>query len=143
MKDSELNESSKQAKIDAYLDQSLQGRLLNNDIVNLVVNYCQKLEPDFYNLFCISVMPNHIHILFEQTQEMKKIMQKLKGGLASIINKRLRLTGSLWERGYFDKSIRDERHFQLTYEYIKNNAVKAGLEDAKIRFYGIYDQKVG
>jgi REP element-mobilizing transposase RayT len=51
----------------------------------------------------------------------------------------LRQGSSLWERGYFDKAIRDEKHFQIVYDYIKNNAIKAKLHDAKQRFYGIYD----
>ena len=38
-------------------------------------------------------------------------MQKLKGGLAFKFNKHLGLKGGFWERDYFDKAIRDERHF--------------------------------
>lgn len=138
IKDSNIDESLKQLKIDQYLDQSGQGRLLNDDIISLTIKYCRKLDQEFYKLFCLSVMPNHIHILFEQKQDMKIIMQKLKGGLAFQINKKLGLSGSLWERGYFDKSIRDEKHFEGTYDYIKNNAFKAKLQDARARFYGIY-----
>ena len=43
--------------------------------------------------------------------------------------------------GYFDKVVRDEKQFQVTYNYIKNNAYKANLVDADMRFYGIYESE--
>ncbi len=137
--ESTLNESSKQLQIDNYLDKSDKGRVLNSEVIRIVLDYCKTLETEYYNLICISVMPNHIHMLFKQNQNMPKIVQKLKGGLSFLINKHLNQKGKLWDENYFDKAIRDERHFQVTYDYIKNNAVKAGLADAKIRFYGVFE----
>ena len=84
-------------------------------------------------------MPNHVHILFKQHEELAKIMQLLKGSSAYQLNKLLGCKGKFWEDGYYDKLIRNEDHFSLTYEYIKYNAVKAGLSDSKERFYGIYE----
>ena len=139
MKDANLNESTKQFQIDEHLDKSNLGRLLNDDIIPLIIQYCRQLDSNYYKLICLSVMPNHIHIMFEQKQEMNVVIQKIKGGLAFLINKQLGLSGSFWERDYFDKAIKDERHFQVTYQYIKNNAVKAELKDADNRFYGIYE----
>ncbi len=46
--------------------------------------------------------------------------------------------GHFWEKSYFDKAIRDADHFNIDYEYIKNNASKANLKDKDLRFYGIY-----
>jgi REP element-mobilizing transposase RayT len=46
-------------------------------------------------------------------------MQKLKGALAFQLNKHLSRKGHFWEKSYFDKSIRDERHFNIVYEDIK------------------------
>jgi len=135
----DTNESIKQHKIDDYLDQSDNGCYLNNEIIDLIIQYSLQLDPEYYQLFCLSVIPNHVHILFQQKQELNKIMQKLKGGLAFSINKRLNNSGTLWQRGYFDKAMRDEKHFQTTYNYIKNNAIKANLADATERFYGVYE----
>lgn len=84
-------------------------------------------------------MPNHIHILLIQNNDLAKIMQLIKGGLSFLINKKLDIPGPLWQKDYFDKGIRDEEHFNLTYKYIKNNALKAGLLDADMRFYGLYE----
>ena len=84
-------------------------------------------------------MPNHVHILFKQNDEIKKIMKILKGSTAFHINKMLNRKGTLWEENYYDTVIRDENHFDTVYKYIKNNPIKAELEDSKDRFYGIYE----
>ncbi len=131
-------ESIKQMKIDAYLDSSKKGRYLNGEIIELVIDHCKSMEPECYQLICLSVMPNHIHVLFEQYKDLGEIIYKLKGGLAYKINKKLNLKGSFWERDYYDKAIRDERHLKATYDYIENNAPKASLKDAKSRFYSRY-----
>ena len=65
-------------------------------------------------------------------------MQKIKGTLAFQINKRLSRKGHFWEKSYFDKAIRDEKHFTIVYRYIENNARKVNLADKDSRFYGIY-----
>ncbi len=139
LQSSNLDETNKQFSMDQYLDQSPQGRLLNGDIIDLVKLFCRNLDPYFYHLYCVSVMPNHVHLLFKQQQDLGIIMQKLKGGLANLINKRLGLSGTLWQRDYFDKTIRDEHHFNVTYKYIKFNALGAGLSDAENRFYGLFE----
>jgi hypothetical protein len=42
-------------------------------------------------------------------------------------NKLLGGTGAFWHADYFDRAIRDGRHFLAAVEYIENNPVKAGL----------------
>ena len=136
----DLSISQKQMKLDSYCDQSNKGCYLNGEVIDIIDGYLMKLEPAFYRLIAYSIMPNHVHLLFQQKQELKEIMKRVKGGTALLVNKYLLRHGKLWERDYFDKSIRDEKHFLLTYEYIKNNALKASLKDADQRFYGIYDE---
>ncbi len=65
-------------------------------------------------------------------------MKTLKGVSASKINKILNKNGKFWATGYYDKAIRDEKHFEITYNYIQNNPLKAGLKDQDKRFYHIY-----
>ena len=127
--------------IDDYCDQSDKGCYLTGQVTTIMMEHIQSLEPKYYKLLAVSVMPNHVHILFEQRQELKVIMQKIKGVTAFKINQYLGRKGHFWDKSYFDKAIRDERHFQMTYDYIKNNAYKAELQDADIRFYGIYSNE--
>ena len=92
-----------------------------------------------YELIALSIMPNHIHILFKQIEEMRDVMRIFKGGSSHIINQIRGTKGQIWAKDYFDKLVRNEKHFSQVYEYIKYNAVKANLGDADERFYGIYD----
>jgi len=133
-----LTTKSKQYKIDSYLDNSSSGAYLNGDIVELSKNYLLTLNKDLCEIIAFTIMPNHIHILLLQHDDLSKIVQQIKGALSFLINKKLNRTGTLWQKDYFDKAIRDQKHFDLTYLYIKNNALKTKLQDAEHRFYGIY-----
>ena len=134
----ELSVSERQMKIDEYCDQSNKGCYLNGEIIDMVITCIKSLEPDYYKLIAVSIMPNHVHLLIQQKQELRIIMQKIKGVMAFQINKRLSRRGHFWEKSYFDKAIQDERHFNIVYKYIENNAGKANLVDKDLRFYGIY-----
>ena len=136
---SDDSEKLKQYKIDSYLDKSENGAFLNGQIVLDIQKYFQSYDKEMYELTALTIMPNHIHILFKQKDELKDIMRKLKGGSAHIVNKLLDRKGQVWASDYFDKLIRDEEHFSLVYEYIKYNALKAGLDDVEERFYGLYE----
>ena len=136
---SDISSNVRQYKIDAYLDISKKGCYLHNEILQFLKDFFLKYDKELYELIAFSIMPNHIHILFKQKAELAKILQQLKGSSAFQINKMLKRKGTFWEDGYYDKLIRDENHFSTTYEYIKYNAIKAGLDDAKKRFYGVYD----
>jgi len=75
------------------------------------------------------VMPNHVHILMTVPGEMtlEKAMQLIKGGFSYRAKKELGFVGEIWQRGYSDVRILDDRNFQNHREYIDNNPVKAGL----------------
>jgi putative transposase len=78
------------------------------------------------------VMPNHIHILMTVPGEMsvEKAMQLIKGGFSFRANKELGFCGEIWQRGYSDVRVVDERSFQQHREYIGNNPVKKGLANS-------------
>ncbi len=134
-----LSANIRQYKIDKYLDHSSNGCYLNTEALILLKSFFLEKDKELYELIAFSVMPNHVHILFKQYEELAKIMQLLKGSSAYQLNRLLERKGKFWEDGYYDKLIRNEDHFSMTYEYIKYNAVKAGLTDSKERFYGIYE----
>jgi REP element-mobilizing transposase RayT len=66
-------------------------------------------------------------------------MKYIKAKSAIKLNKNLHKKGQFWLGGYFDKLIRDAKHYDLVYEYILNNPIKANLQDAKERVYSKYD----
>jgi len=102
-------------------------------------SFLKSKDKDIYDLVSFVIMPNHIHILFKQNIALSKIMQILKGSTSFKINKMLKRSGAFWEQNYYDKVIRDEKHFNLVYDYIKNNPIKVGLKDYENRFYTIYE----
>jgi REP element-mobilizing transposase RayT len=76
-------------------------------------------------------MPNHVHVLIEmKNYSLSNIVHSWKSFTAHKANKLLNRTGRFWMSDYFDRFIRDEKHFMATVEYIRRNPVKAGLVNA-------------
>ena len=75
------------------------------------------------------VMPNHVHILLTIPGDLtiEKAMQLIKGGFSFRANKEIGFKGEIWQRGFSEVRIVDERSFQQHREYIENNPVRAGL----------------
>ena len=82
-----------------------------------------------YRLIRWCVMPNHVHVLIEMNGEwsLSSILKGWKSFTAHEANKLLGRKGKFWMQEYFDRYIRNERHFQNVVQYIDNNPVKAGL----------------
>lgn len=83
-----------------------------------------------YRLICWVVMPNHVHVLFEQLPgwSLSKVVQSWKRYSSRQIGRLAFSTaGQLWHRDYWDRFIRGEQHLLNVVHYIENNPVKAGL----------------
>ena len=139
VRNEDISSREKEYKIDQYIDLSTKGCYLNGDVLEYLKEFFISKDKSFYDLVSFTVMPNHVHILFKQNEELQKIMKILKGSTSFNINKILERKGTFWEENYYDKVIRDEAHFDTVYEYIKNNPIKAELKDYKERFYSVYE----
>jgi len=84
---------------------------------------------DRYVLQAWCVMPNHVHALVatDADTELGQIVHAWKRFTTRRINELLGRTGPVWAKDYFDRYIRDDRHFETTKAYIENNPVVAGL----------------
>ncbi len=138
LSEEDITTSLKQYKADEYLDTSKKGAYLNDEVLQWLKDFLLSKDKILYDLTAFSIMPNHLHLLFKQKEDIAMTIKAIKGASAFGINKMLHRKDTLWEKGYFDKGIRDQAHFDTVYNYIANNAVKANLSDAKERFYGIY-----
>ncbi|MCD6172402.1 MAG: transposase [Sulfurimonas sp.] len=136
--DTTIKQPIKQYKIDNILDNSVKGAYLNKKVLIYLYNFLKELENEVYRLKCFVIMPNHVHILFEQLKPIDETIRVIKSKSAIAINRLLGKSGKFWAADYYDKVIRDEEHFRKVYEYIKNNSLKVGLclED---RFYSVYE----
>ena len=78
------------------------------------------------------LLPNHVHILMTVPGGMsiEKAMQLVKGSFSFRARKELGFRGEVWQRGYSDVRVLDQRSFQQHREYIENNPVKAGLANS-------------
>jgi REP element-mobilizing transposase RayT len=82
-----------------------------------------------YALQAWCIMPNHVHVLLATTlqHELGSVIRLWKSYTAVQINAVLGRRGAVWARDYFDRFIRDERHFESNKRYIEMNPVTAGL----------------
>ncbi len=128
----------KQFEIDKYLDESSKGSYLNGNVLEFLKLFFHEKDNELYDLTAFCIMPNHVHILFKQKEALKDIMKILKGSSSITINKLLDRNGKFWENGYYDKIVRDEKHYETVYNYIRNNPLKVGLSSD--RFFGKYDK---
>lgn len=93
-----------------------------------------------YRLLAWCVMPNHFHVLFQALSDwsVAKIVASWKKFTATEIKKWIRANteirdpgatakSSLWHPEYWDRYIRNEKHFNDVIDYIHMNPVKAGF----------------
>src|SRR5208337_742471 len=75
------------------------------------------------------VMPDHVHLLLTVHGDVtiERAMQYIKGGFSYRLKKELGYSGEVWQRGFSEVRVEDERNFQRHREYIAGNPVKAGL----------------
>jgi len=78
-----------------------------------------------------------VHALLVQNPEwpLEKLIRSWKGFTARRINALLGRSGSLWQRDYFDRLVRDEKHFANCVCYIRRNPEKARLSDNEYVLY--------
>jgi len=135
-----LPNRQKQQLMDEYLDQSTSGAVLNDAALVLLTELIKSHDSVLYELFAFCIMPNHVHLLIKPLIELDKLIHKLKGRSAKLINESLGTAGRFWAADYYDKLIRDEKHFSVVYRYIKNNPLVLGEAEASVpRFYGVYE----
>lgn len=128
----------KRERLNGYLDAGIGSCLLRDpECAAIVQNAFLHGDGKRYRLLAWCVMPNHVHVLIEPHEgwTLDRIVHSWKSFTAHAI---LRTTagmaalpggGHVWHREYWDRYIRDERHYAATMAYMEQNPVKAGLVD--------------
>ena len=117
-------------RIEAYLDVGYgETWLADPRIAALVEDALLYFDSERYNIHAWVVMPNHIHVLVTPRRgyQLLEIIRSWKSFTANKANRLLGRSGQFWQAGYFDRYIRDDRHFAAVLAYIEDNPVKAGL----------------
>ena len=116
--------------IERWLDAGHGSCLLRRrDCAQVVAETLRHFEGERVVMISLVIMPNHVHALFVQNPEwpLEKLTQSWKRFAARQINKLLERTGNFWQRDYFDRLVRDEKHFVNCVRYIRRNPEKASL----------------
>ena len=135
------SDRDKQMEVNEYLDISMHGGYLHHDVLVYLNVFFKENDKYLYELTAYAIMPNHVHLLVKPLLPLSVMMQKIKGMSSRTINDLLETDGTFWAKNYYDKAIRDDEHFAVVYEYIKNNPLKFGTVSSPFsRFYGIYEE---
>jgi REP element-mobilizing transposase RayT len=89
----------------------------------------QHFDGERYRLLAWVVMPNHVHVIIEQTEghRLGDVVRSWKSFSARAINRREARQGTVWATDYFDRYVRDRVHLATAIGYIEENPVDAGL----------------
>ncbi len=100
-----------------------------DDIAGLMQKSILHFDAPRYKLLSWAIMPNHIHFLMRPIENhlLSEIMKNFKSYIAHEANKLLNRSGKFWQEDYFDRYIRNYKHYENTLFYIENNPVKAHL----------------
>jgi len=126
----QATDAAKRARIESYLNAGYGACYLRDPrIGNLVETALLYFDQVRYRMIAWVVMPNHVHTLIEiiEGYPLGDIIHSWKSYTANKANQILGHSGKFWFSGYFDRYIRNERHFYDAVHYIHENPVQAGL----------------
>jgi REP element-mobilizing transposase RayT len=123
------DDRERRVQLEAWLDEGYgECYLREGEVAKGVAEALRKFDGVRYRLKAYSIMPNHVHVLFEVGKvPMAKVVQGWKGASARAAILVLGRTGAFWQQDYWDTFMRDGEHEERTVRYIRNNPVKAGL----------------
>lgn len=102
---------------------------------NIVLETILFDEGKRHKLYCCVIMPDHVHLIVQPSQNKKpnqywplgKLIQSWKVVSAKRIQKTTGKTGSIWQSERMDRIIRNEKEYMEKLSYVLDNPVRAGL----------------
>jgi len=111
---------------------------------SLLVDHIEQLRESFreskryftYTIDAIVVMPDHLHMIItpHDAREYPKIIRAIKYNFSRKFgdieeqssSRRKRKLKPIWQKRYYEHTIRDEKDYHRCLEYMKNNPLKHG-----------------
>lgn len=141
-----LRNAAMEKRVMTYLDAGHGSCVLREpELATLVQDAFIRFHGVRYTLHAWCVMPNHVHVLYQALEgwTMSRIIATWKSYTGRRISEWRQRVGmlqamgaaaglvpgvpSVWQRGYFDRYIRDAGHYANAVDYIHQNPVTAGL----------------
>ncbi len=120
------------AQFDELLEGQIFGQhwLADDRIASLVMEALLHRDRKVYNLYCATIMPNHIHMVFNLERNdipLYKVLQSFKRHTALEANRILGRSGSFWQSESYDHVVRDGAELERIIMYVFLNPEKARL----------------
>jgi putative transposase len=126
------------AAIEHWLDAGYGSCILRqSDCATIVDDALRHFDGKRVALISSVVMPNHVHALLVQNPQhpLEDLLRSWKTFTARTIDQMHGRSGTLWQRSYFDRLVRDEKHFRNCVRYIRRNPEKAHLSASEYILY--------
>jgi alanine racemase len=117
-------------RMERYLDAGYGECLLRDSrIARMVEESLLYFDGKRYEIQAWVIMPNHVHVLVRVYAPylLSDVVKGWKSFTARKINEYLGRKGTVWQKEYWDRYVRNERHWGQAVAYIHENPVKAGL----------------
>ncbi|MBS4027852.1 MAG: transposase [Ignavibacteriales bacterium] len=113
--------------------------LTRDDIAPIILNTFEFYNSKRYELFDITIMPDHVHVVFRPivkegtVEQIGDIIGDVKRYSSRKINEVLVRKGALWLDESYDRIIRNEKEYLNICRYIFENPIRAGfIEEGEV-----------
>jgi len=124
--------------IERWLDAGYGSCVLRQmECANVVDEALRHFDHERLSLISSVIMPNHVHALLIQNAKhpLENLLHSWKSFSSRNINRLVGRSGTLWQRSYFDRLVRNEQHFRNCVRYIRRNPEKAHLKPGEYILY--------
>jgi putative transposase len=106
-------------------------RLFGSDDAAAVVFrglYALEVDHNVIDLIASVVMPDHVHAVFTLRRgTLDQLMKRFRGGTAHELNRLLVRSGTVWQRGYFERLLRPDDDLSNVLSYMWHNPMPPGV----------------
>ena len=123
-------------RMEEWIDAGYGNCILKNpDIRRIVAESIHFFDGKHYALHSYVIMPNHVHILLSPLggTPVLDYVGEIKRFTSVRINKMLGKVGKVWQKGIFDRLVRDSIEFERYWNYIVENPRYLSVD-----FYTLY-----